>query len=337
MPLVLHVDTTRWRAHQHAVVARAGGPQAVVPVVKGNGYGPGRTVVAAETARLGTPYVAVGTYDELPDAAERTPADLLVLTPWRPGTPADDDRVLHTVSRLDDLARLATAATRPRVVVEVLTSMRRHGVPLDSLGRVAALLPGVRFEGWALHLPLSRVDAVAEARWLGLAARASAPGPLWVSHVPAERLAEVGDDVRLRTGTRLWLGDRGALRWSATVLDVHELAKGETYGYRQRAARRASTLLVMAGGTSHGIGLEGPNAAVTSRQRATALARGALGAAGHVRSPYRLEGRTLVFAEPPHMQCSLVWAPAAATIAIGDELDLAVRYTTTLPDEVRLA
>ena len=335
MPLTLHVDAERWRDHQAGFLATAGGPAAVVPVIKGNGYGPGREVLAREAQLLGVPTVAVGTYEEAADVEDQTSADLLVLAPWRPWTSAatTDPRLLHTVTRLDDLRSLVAGGNRPRVVVEVLTSMRRHGIEPSDLAQVAPLLDGVVFEGWALHLPLSRVDAVAEAARLGALAQRVAPGPLWVSHVAPDALPRVGPDVRLRAGTQLWLGGR-CMRWTGTVLDVHRVRRGQASGYRQRRAPRDASLLVVAGGTSNGVGLESPSSTVSLRRRAVALGIGALSAAGRARSPYLLGGHRLTFAEPPHMQCSLVWAPADAGVAIGDELDLAVRFTTTIPDVV---
>ena len=94
--------------------------------------------------------------------------------------------MITTVSRLQDLELLAARGDRPRVLVEVLTSMRRHGITADDLGRVAALLPGVRFEGWTIHLPLHTDGRYAEAERLGYAALATAPGALWFSHLPSE-------------------------------------------------------------------------------------------------------------------------------------------------------
>ena len=38
--------------------------------------------------------------------------------------------MITTVSRLRDLELLTARGDRPRVLVEVLTSMRRHGIPL---------------------------------------------------------------------------------------------------------------------------------------------------------------------------------------------------------------
>ncbi|HSK25625.1 MAG TPA: alanine racemase [Jiangellales bacterium] len=341
MPLTLHVDAARWREHVRAYVASHAG---VVPVVKGNGYGFGNAVLAGEAARLGVQTLAVGTYDEVAEVERAFPGDLLVLSPWRPGLPAarlDDDRVVHTVSRLADLRTLAASRDRPRVVVEVLTSMRRHGIEVAEIDAAVDLLESVRFAGWALHLPLAG-DHEPEARSFlpRLVRTAGSPGDrLWVSHLPppaAARLAaDSGTEVRLRVGTALWLGDRAALAPRATVLDVHRLSRGDTYGYRQRRARADGWLLVLAGGTTHGVALEAPTAAATVRQRVVALGHGGLSAAGRALSPYRVGGRQRWFAEPPHMQCSLVWLPGSVEPpAVGDEVPLEVRYTTTAFDRI---
>ena len=77
--------------------------------------------------------IAVGTYDEVAEAATRYDGDLLVLTPWRPfGAALDLDgrvasRVVHTVSRPDDLAALRERDPDARFVLEQLTSMRATG------------------------------------------------------------------------------------------------------------------------------------------------------------------------------------------------------------------
>ncbi len=163
---------------------------------------------------------------------------------------------------------------------------------------------------------------------------------LWVSHLTA---AEVGQAARLapsaqvvsRVGTRLWLGDRGALRPTGTVLDVHRLRRGDRYGYRQRRAARAGWLLVVAGGTAHGVALSAPTAAASARQRAVAAGTGALEAAGRSLSPFHVAGKQRWFAEPPHMQCSMLLLPVdVAPPAIGDRLAVDVRMTTARFDEV---
>ena len=57
--------------------------------------------------------------------------------------------MITTVSRLADLDAIADSDLEPRVLVEVQTSMRRHGIRLDHLGAVTPLLQRVRFEGGA--------------------------------------------------------------------------------------------------------------------------------------------------------------------------------------------
>lgn len=334
MSLWMNVDAARWRRHLASVREATPG---LVPVAKGNGYGFGIARLAAESASMGLDTLAVGTYPELA-AAAGFPGTRIVLSPWRPFVPAptDDPHVVHTVSRLDDLAALAALPHRPRVVVEVLTSMLRHGIAAAELPAAGPLLDGVRFEGWSMHLPMVG-DTVGEARVLAHRAQAVSEAPVWVSHVPGPRLAEVGSDVRSRVGTSLWLGDTGALDVRAHVLDVHRIEPGGRYGYRQRSMRRGGTLLVVSGGTAHGIAMRAPTPATSLRQRGIAAVDGGLEALGRARSPFVVGGRSTWFAEPPHMQCSMIVAPSPVPLpSIGDAVEVRVRHTTALVDEVVL-
>ncbi len=335
MSVRLRVDAARWRTHVAEALAAA---PATIPVVKGNGYGFGRTLLAEQAQQHGADLLAVGTYPELRSVAEVFAGSLLVLTPWRPflSAPLDDRRVVHTVSRLSDLRLLAAHSGPIRVVVEVQTEMRRHGIPVEDLPATADLLDRVTFEGWSLHLPLAG-ETTAMASLLTAEAEHVRPAPVLLSHVPPERVWEVSPRARLRAGTRPWLGDPGAMEVQAQVLDAHPLARGDRFGYRQRRARSAGTLLVVAGGTSHGIALSAPSPSVGLRQRGVALARGGLDAVGLARSPFVVDGRHAWFAEPPHMQCSMVWLPhASRPPKVGDWLRAQVRYTTVLVDEVQL-
>jgi alanine racemase len=341
VPLTLHVDAARWRDHLRSYLAEHGG---VVPVSKGNGYGFGRSVLAAEAAALGVSTLAVGTYEEISAVDLPFPGDVLVLSPWRPGYEVgltDESRVIHTVSRLADLRVLARSTSRPRVVVEVITSMRRHGIAATEIGQAVSILDDVRFEGWALHLPLAgaRMAQARDLSRLFIATTEAEGDRLWVSHLSADEAdqlaTETGREVRLRVGTALWLGDRSALHARASVLDVHAVRRGQPFGYRQRRARRDGVLLVVAGGTAHGIALEAPTPATSVRQRAVAVAKGSLEAVGRALSPFRVAGRQRWFAEPPQMHCSLIWLPANIDPpAVGDEIDVDVRYTTTTFDRI---
>lgn len=330
----MHVDAGRWRRHLQATLAATPG---LVPVTKGNGYGFGIELLAHEASALGVDTVAVGTYHEI-DSARGFDGTVLVLSPWRPflGVPTDDLRVLHTVGRLDDLAQMAALPHRPRVLVEVLTSMRRHGIPPERLDEVRPLLDGVQFEGWTVHLPLVG-DTTSEAQRLINRARAVRQAPAWVSHVSSARLAELGSDIRSRVGTGLWLGDPGAIDVRATILDVHNLSPGQTFGYRQRSLRRGGVLLVVSGGTAHGIALAAPTAASSMRQRGIAAAEGGLQALGRARAPFIIDGRGTWFAEPPHMQCSMILLPSGAPVPRpGDDVEVRVRHTIALVDDVVL-
>ena len=76
--LTLHLDVERWRRHLRSEAAATPG---LVPVVKGNGYGFGRTALAQLATTL-SPVIAVGTVHELGGV----PAGVrpLVLTPPAP-------------------------------------------------------------------------------------------------------------------------------------------------------------------------------------------------------------------------------------------------------------
>jgi hypothetical protein len=171
-------------------------------------------------------------------------------------------------------------------------------------------------------------------------ADSSAGTTLWVSHLTRDELDALEATypdfaIRPRIGTDLWLGDRGSLRVGATVLDVHPVKRGDAFGYRGRAAPGPGHLLIVSGGTAHGIGLESPMGETSLRSRAATLARGGLDALGFVRSPYTVDGKHRRFAEPPHMQASMLFLPDGAQVPeIGDQIGVRVRYTATTFDRV---
>jgi hypothetical protein len=335
MPLTFYVDGPRWRDHLRRTADSVPG---LVPVAKGNGYGFTVGRLARRSEWLGVDLIAVGTYAEVAEVRQRFSGDILVLEPWRPFLPnlTYDDRVVHTVGRVEDLAALGGHDGSPRVVLEALTSMNRHGFALDAMATVAASARGVRVEGHAAHLPLGEGHVAEVERCV-----ASAPHHRWfLSHVTTVELGVLRDrhpdvDFRSRIGTSLWLGDRAALAARATVLDARPVARGESAGYRRRKFGRAGTLLVVSGGTAHGVALEAPTPAASTRQRAVAVARGGLEATGRALSPFVVDGKQRWFIEPPHMQVSLLFLPAGATApSVGDEVEVQVRYTTTTFDAV---
>ncbi len=351
MALTLYVDAPRWHAHLEGVRDTHPG---LVPVIKGNGYGLGVARLAAASSALGLDTIAVGTYREIPVAAAEFAGTVMVLTPWRPSEDPEHvvhgDHVVHTVGRLEDLEALC-ARPGTRVVLERLTSMRRHGFSAAGLRQAVALWAergGVRLEGVALHLPMlaagsgqSHMPEV-ERLMTDVVAAGVPVKQVWVSHLSDSELATLATryldfELRPRMGTGLWLGDRGALAVRARVLDVHAVERGDVFGYRGRAVPSRGHLLVVSGGTAHGIGLEAPTGGSRLRDRALRVARGGLDAAGFVRSPFSVGGKPRLFAEPPHMQASMLFLPRGVRPpAIGDEVDVRVRFTTTDVDETVL-
>ena len=59
---------------------------------------------------------------------------------------------------------------------------------------------------------------------------------------------------------------------------------------------------------------------------------------GLTRSPFWVDGKQRLFAEPPHMQASMLFLPDDATVpAVGDLVDVRVRYTATAFDRVDIS
>lgn len=341
--LTLTVDAAAWRQHQQTVADATPG---LVPVAKGNGYGFGLPRLAEEAELLGADTIAVGVPDEVSAVRERFSGDIVVLNPWRDGDPGsartvEDERVIPTVSRADDLAALGAGGTPTRVLVEVMTSMRRHGIASGDLRMVADLADHLDFDGWVIHLPHAETGRVREAEALAAACQAARPGPIWFSHLAAadaRRITEaLGVDVRMRVGTQLWLGAPGSRRATATVLDVHRVERGDAIGYWQRKSPTSGWVVIVAGGTANGIAMEAPTSARNLRSRAISFATGSLEALGRALSPYTIDGSKRWFAEPPHMQSSMVLLPGSATPpAIGDEVEVELRLTTANVDRIDL-
>lgn len=289
---------------------------------------------------------------------------------WNLGDRAD--RVIRTVSSLEALLALAAGPGRSRVVLEALTSTRRFGFDEPAL-LVAINHPDVRaaiargvivIEGIALHLPIAepprpkaktggertlstpKVDEVVS--WAGLWDDAIDVWPgdtaalrsIWLSHVSYDELSLIRRYVpdltlRPRIGTDLWLGDRSALKVTGTVLAVHPLAAQTPVGYRQRTGPKDGTLVVISGGTSHGIGLTAPSSLANARARVVTAGTGILDATGRALSPFSWQGKQRWFAEPPHMHVSLLWLPRDCVIpAVGDVMPADVRFTTSRFDAV---
>ena len=337
MTLRLTVDGTAWRAHVEHVAASystAAANCTVVPVVKGNGYGFGRSVLARVADDIvatlgrggGLPTIAVGSVHELAGLPSRMRA--LVLTP--PGAAsAPRLRVAHNspVVTIGDVAHIeALDGWRGEVLVKLASSMRRFGVApreLDDFERTARSA-GLTVTGHSIHLPLTGDDAdrVAEVeRWLAvLDTRRQGPdgrAALWVSHLGPDALAGLCTRwpnwfFPIRLGTALWHGDRSALHLGADVLDVHATSGGTVAGYHGTRVIADGTLVIVGAGTSHGV---------------TVLDDG--------RSPFHFQRRRLALLEQPHMHTSMVFVPTGAPCpGIGDVVDVQRPLTMVAVDEL---
>jgi hypothetical protein len=289
---------------------------------------------------------------------------------WRLGQQLHAGRVIRTIASKEALLALAGGHGSVRVLLEAQTSMHRFGFDEAELLRVLAdpqvreafAMGRVLVDGLALHLPLAQpqdeVDTRGSSlgtgkvrevvRWAGLwqsetevwSGHNSPECHIWVSHLDDAEIAAVTTTLpdvvlRPRIGTRLWLGDRSALHASGTVLAVHPLPTGAHVGYRQRTGPKDGTLVVVSGGTSHGIGLSAPTPGANVRQRVVTAGTGALDAAGRALSPFRWAGKQRWFAEPPHQHVSMIWLPKGCVVpAVGDRMAAEVRYTTSRFDAV---
>ena len=141
MTVRLSIQRRAWELHVHEYAASVPG---LVPVVKGNGYGFGRSVLHPVAAALAN-RVAVGSIYELDDIADGvTPIVLTpsLVAPPQPSSPTDPlNRLVPTVGSVTHVAALA--GWHGSVAVELRTSMRRHGVSPDHLNPIiAAAGPG---------------------------------------------------------------------------------------------------------------------------------------------------------------------------------------------------
>jgi alanine racemase len=310
MALRLTVQRTAWDAHIGELATALSG--ALVPVVKGNGYGFGRATLHPIAARLADD-VCVGTIHELDAvAAGVTP---VVLTPTR--TPPATTNAVLTVGSTADVDALS--GWTGRVMIKLQSSMRRYGATPFELAGLVATTRSARLDivGYALHLPLagSDEDRVAEVdAWLP---HLRAGDAVWLSHLQPHTFAALQQRhpqhrFRLRLGTALWQGDKSFLQLSADVVAVHPVSGGDQVGYRLVEVRGDGHLVVVTAGSAHGV---------------AALPSGL--------SPFHFGRARLPLIEAPHMHSSMVFAAVGAPCpAVGDRVDVQRPLIATMVDEI---
>jgi alanine racemase len=288
---------------------------AVIPVVKGNGYGLGRHALGDETLRSGLDPIAVGTVHELGDLPTKH-ASVIVLTPTLdPHLDAVPANVALTVGSVAQLRHAADRASANPVVIKLRSSMQRHGFAAGDLPRTTHLADGPL--AYALHPPLAGDDAahlVEIEQWL---AALDPKVPIQVSHLGPEafgrlRAAHPDRAFTIRLGTRLWHGDKSTMQLRADVLDTHPVRAGTALGYRAIPAAADGTVVIVGGGSAHGL---------------APLADG--------RSPFHFARTRLALVEPPHMHVSMCFVPDGDPCpATGEWVDVQRPLITTQVDRV---
>ena len=279
--LTLHVDGDRWRAPPRGRSARPPRPR---PGRQGQ-----RLRLRPAPARPQGP-VARRRHPRrrhLRRAARGRPALRRVAAgahPWRPfdTRPTYDARVIHTVGRLEDLEALAEQGRgdgRPAAGgaraddLDAAPRLHRHASCARPPGwRRRAAASASRASRctcrWPRRSHLSEVERLMNDVVAAELASSARRRTVWVSHLTDAELAPLALDVRRlhlppahrhrAVARRPWRArghGHGARRPRGRA--------GRRVGYRGRTAPRAGTLLVVSGGTAHGIGLEAPTGEAT--------------------------------------------------------------------------
>lgn len=318
----LIVDERAWRDHVMGVVDCVKG---LTPVVKGNGYGFGRSWLAEEAAVIARE-IAVGTVHEAAGGMTGPLDALTVLTPagvlpalWPEVLPA---ATVLTVGHPRHVDVLRVNNWKGRVYIKLASSMQRYGVSPDRLDALLAHVhdAGLDVYGFMFHPPLiggehTEADTLDEiTTWLD---RLDPQLPLSLSHVSVnayERLQREHPHrtFRLRLGTALWHGDKSFLRLSADVLDVRDVQGPALAGYHHSRIVDGATIVMIGAGTTHGV---------------APLADG--------RSPFHFQHKRLTLLESPHMHTSMALAGRhEAAPQIGDWVDVQRPLITTTVDEI---
>ena len=340
MTLFLEVAAPKFRAHQKKVLKDFGN---LVPVIKGNGYGFGLSNLVNETNRLKLSTISVGTVYEARQIEKIFKGQVLILEPYNKNDRASalasssfGRRFIRTISDLNSGFDFKTP-----FVIEGLTSTNRFGIGINEINRFNGFTKS-NYRGLALHLPIaapevSKVDQVID--WINKLESLTKNTDVWLSHISLDELSVLKKlkpkiNFRIRVGTELWLGDKSFLTAKSNVLAVlNEVNKA---GYTQKSVPNNKKLIVLSGGTAHGIGLNSDKSSKTFVDRLKVFGLGLLAALGKYRSPFIIKGKASYFFEPAHMNVSLVLVSKFRNnLQIGDEVNLKVRFTTTNFDLVK--
>lgn len=368
MSLTLYLNRHDWFQHMKDVEEQF--PD-YIPVIKGNGYGFGNEFLADAAVRTGKKSIAVGTLAEA-RALDETHAfdEMLILTPVlkNPGYNDMGKNRVYTVGSVSQLKHLIDTfsqlmdqqqsiwsggeAFQLQILIKCQSYMKRYGFSSEEWAKVQSLIKehseGERLQlvvkGYSIHFPREGMTAAQKEKqirnWIQLVNNQGLPcEQMYVSHLSSEQYRILREEFpkirfRIRLGTDLWLHDKSFFQTKTTVLDVKKIQKGERFGYKQTRAKKRGHLVFVAGGTANGVGLEAPAMMGSMRDRVKLTAFWFLHFTNRLLSPFTYQGKRIWFAEPPHMQTSVLFFPEGSKVPeLGEELEVQLRMTTATFDQ----
>jgi len=341
MSLTLYVSNNNWTNSLKNVLNAY--ENSLIPVIKGNGYGIGKSNLAKKSEELGLTEIAIGTIFEAQEIINSDFNQIIVMDPIKDLDKnafdelkkINDKRLVLTLSDIKD----ATNLENTPVIVEVLTSMKRFGLTANDL----KTLSNYQILGLSLHLPIenSTNGKITEVKnWLKIYEEVlpQAKKVVYLSHLSKEEFLKIKKEFpnfvfKLRLGTKFWLNDLSNFQIKSTVLAVHDV-NDENIGYRQRKIND-NYIVIVSGGTSHGVGLQAPRSNTNLKSRITSILAGVLEAFDQTLSPFVISGKQRWFAETPHMNVSMLKLSKNITPPkVGSEITAHLRMTTTNFDSV---
>lgn len=314
MTLRLSVASAPW--HQH-VASTAAAYGEMIPVVKGNGYGFGRSELMAHACGL-SPTVAVGSVFEAHEVPSTHTA--LVLTPAGIDLPKSlPSQAVLTIGARHHVDTLRNTGWRGAVVVKLQSAMRRYGASADELSSLLESLNKAALTqvGWSVHPPLDGTSSnhVADvSRWLS---QVGVQHPMYISHLDSgavQKLRKSFPQHRIiaRIGTSLWLGDKTQLQLHADVLDIHTVDAGMTAGYRNVKITTDGSLVLVGAGSAHGVHT-----------------------VDNQLSPFHFQKTRLQLLEPSHMHTSMLFvANGSPCPLVGDLVEVQQPLTRVAVDTI---
>ena len=310
MTIRLTIRTAIWRSHIAQIVNAVDG---LVPVIKGNGYGFGRTWLGEFAAEF-TDTVAVGTIHELAGLPSSVTPVVLTPTLALPVAVPGQATPILTVGNAEHIDVLR--GWNGCVIVKLDSPMRRFG---GDVGLVAtASAAGLDVAGVSIHPPLAGSESDHVAAITSRLGEIDPSLTVWVSHLGPESYAALPPTHRyqLRIGTLLWHGDKSALHLDADVLDIRPVAAGDQAGYRLGTIEADGHLVMIGAGTANGVAM------IDEGDRSL--------------SPFHFERRRMTLHEAPHMHTSMAFVRDGQPLPrLGDHVDLQRPLHMTLVDEHR--